>query len=281
MGAFGLSFGKKKQTVDSTTGVNKQEATTQATSGTRATTGTTSTTQNNNTTGSTTGQQTNTNTGQQTNVNQSQQVTSSYNAPILAALEQAVSGMFGGSTTRTPVTNFNADQFVQDQVARANVDINSGLESNINQLIHNVGGTAANNSMTALLANRLQNDAAGQRAGVRSEAVGQAQTIQRENALAANQVTGTDQAFLGNLLQALKGGVTASTGAESQQTQQTQTGTTTTAEQSAQQQSGTQVQQQNIVELLSQLLNGITNTTGTEKVDATTKEKGGGFSLAL
>ncbi len=282
MAAFGLSFGKKKTAQNSTTDVNKTESTSQNTAGTRATTGTTSTNQNTSTTGQSTGQSLSTTTGVQSTQGQTNQTTTSFGAQTLGALEQVVNQLFGSTQQKANVGgNFDPAQFVADQVAAATSDINAGLEDNVNQLATKVGGAGDANSMTALLASRLNNDAAAERAGVRAQATQTAQGITRDNALAGNQIDATGQAFLGNLLNALKGGQQTTTGTETQVQNTAQQQATQQSEQQSQQQQSSQVQTQNLLEALTQLLTGNTTTVGTEAVDATTKQKGGGFSLGI
>lgn len=287
--AFGLSFGSKKKTTDTTSTVDKTDTTnqTQSQSGSQTSTGSSQSTGSQ--TGQSTGQQATTNIGTSqttgTTTGQTTQTTSAFSDSTLGAIEKAVGDLFGSVGGKSPISAFDAGSFIDSGVTAAQSDINAGLESNINQLITNTGGTAGTNSMTALLSNRLRNDAAAEVAGVRANLTSQAEEIQRNNALADNTITATDQGFLGQLLGALKGGTVTTTGTESQQTSQNQQtqqeGTGRTSEQNAQQTSQQSTQTQELLSQLTQLLQGTTRTQGTE--NSTTKEKsgGGGFSLGF
>lgn len=287
--AFGLSFGSKKNTTKSTSNVDKTETTNQTQTGTQSQTGTTNQSSTGTQTGQSQGSQVTTNLGTTSTTGQTtgttQQTTSAFSDSTLGAIESAVQNLFGTVGSRAPISAFDAGSFVDSGVKAAQADINAGLESNINQLITNTGGTAGTNSMTALLSNRLRNDAASEVAGVRANLTSQAEEIARNNALADNTLTATDQGFLGNLLSALKGGTVTTTGTESQQTSQQQAtqqeGTGRTSEQTAQQNSQQSTQTQELLSQLTQLLQGTTNTKGTESTTATNKSSGGGFSLGF
>lgn len=287
--AFGLSFGSKKNTTKGTSEIDKTEVTNQQQTGTQSSSGTTQSSSTGQSSGSTVGQQTSSQTGTNkttgTQTGTTQQTTSAFSDSTLGAIEKAVSDLFGKVGGAAPVSAFDKDSFISDTVGSASADINAGLESNVNQLITNLGGTASTNSMGALLTNRLRNDAAAEVAGVRANATTQAEEIARNNALASSQIAGQDQSFLGQLLGALKGGQITTTGTESTTTatdQQTQnTGTTNTAEQTQQQQSQQTTQTQQLIEMMSQLLSGTTNTKGTENTTQTNKSSGGGFSLGF
>jgi hypothetical protein len=287
--AFGLSFGSKKQKTNQTSTVDKAESTNQQQSGTTSSSSTANSLTTGQSSGSTVGQQTTSQTGTNkttgTQTGQSTQTTSAFSASTLGAIEKAVGDLFGKVGGTTPISAFDKEAFISNTVGKAASDIGAGLESNVNQLITNLGGTAGTNSMGALLTNRLRNDAAAEVAGVRATTTAQAEEIARSNALAGSQIAGQDQGFLGQLLGALKGGVTTTTGTESTQTaqdQQTQnTGTSNTAERTSQQQSQQSTQTQQLIEMMSQLLSGTTNTKGTENVKGTGKSGGGGFSIGL
>jgi len=287
--SFGLSFGSKKQKTDQTSTVDKTEMTNQSQTGTNTSSGSSASSSSGQTQGTTVGQQatsqtgTNKTSGSQTGV--TQQTTSAFSDSTLGAIEKAVSDLFGKVGGSAPVSAFDKESFIADTVGGASSNINADLESNVNQLVTNLGGTASTNSMGALLTNRLRNDAAAEIAGVRGIATTQAEEIARNNALAGSQIAGQDQSLLGQLLGALKGGVTTTTGTESvatAQDQQTQnTGTANTTEQQRQQQSQQTTQTQQLIEMMSQLLSGTTNTKGTEHTVGTTSSGGGGFSLGF
>lgn len=287
--AFGLSFGTKKQTTDSTSNINKTENTNQQQTGTNTSSGTSTSNSNSSGTSSTVGQQTTSQTGSQqttgTQTGTTKQTTSAFSDSTLSAIEKAVGDLFGKVGGGAPISAFNKEGFIADGVGAATRDILSGLDSNVNQLTTNLGGTSGSNSMAALLENRMRGDAAAEVQGVRTNLTAQAEQIARDNILAQTQVAGQDQGFLGNLLAALKGGQVTTTGTESSTTAQNQTnqtsGTQTNSEQTQQQQTQQQVQTQQLIEMMEQLLKGTTNTVGTETTKGTTKQSGGGFSLAL
>lgn len=284
---LGLSFGKKKVNTNQTTTLARDEVTTQNQTQNQSQTGTTTSSSTGTQTGSSVGSQTSTNIGTNrtsgTMTGQSTQTTRAFSDPTLAAIEGAVQNLFGTVGRGAATSNFDPAAFVRDGVAAVQSEVNSGLESNINQLVSNLGGATDNNSMAALLSNRMRNDAAAQVAGVRANLTGQAEEIQRNNAIAGSQIKSVDQNFLGNLLQALKGGQVTTTGTESQQTaqnQQTQQeGGIRSTEQTAQQSSQQSTQVQELLSQLSQLINGTTSTRGTENVKGTQTSKGGGISL--
>lgn len=286
---FGLSFGSRTNRTNSTTDVDRTESTNQNQSSNRSSTGISTSNSLSNATGSTTGTQssatsgTNQTTG--TTAGTTRQTTSAFSDPILQGIERVATQMFGQVGGRPTLSNFDAESFVEQGSAAANSEIQAGLESTLNQLTTNTGGAAGNNSMTSILGNRLRNDAAAQRAGVRANLTSQAEGIKRDNSLASNTIAATDQGFLGQILSVLKGGTVTTTGEETQQmsqNQQTQQiNDTRTAEQTSQQTQQQQQQTQALLESLQQILSGTTNTTGTESTQATNRSSGGGFSLGL
>lgn len=281
--AFGISFGKNKQSGTSTTNVNKTETTNQQQTGTKSSSGTSSTTGTSTTQSGQTSnvsERTNqTNTGTQN----TQQTTTQFSEPVLSTLESAVQNLFGGlsSSPSQMDDNFDADEFVSSGVEAAQSRVNSDLENTLNSMFDQFGGRDDQNSMAALLANRARADAAASVAGVRSNLEGQAQEIERQRFLANLQGVGQQEGFLSQVLGALKGGRAA--GSSATQTAEekagtsagtnTQTGTSSTAT--------SQQQVQNLVEALSQLLSGTTQTTGTEQTNQKTKSGGFGFGLSF
>lgn len=287
--AFGLSFGKKRQKIDQTVNVDRTDFTSQNQSGVTSSSGVTQQNMSGSSSGSTTGQQTSSQTGTNlmtgTTQGTTQQTTSAFSDSTLGGIEAAVANLFKTTGNKTPVSSFDPTAFVRDGVAAMRSEVDSGLDADINGLMHGIGGTSGSNSMAALLAGKLRNEGAAKVAGTRSALTGQAEEIARANALAGSQVAGQDQNFLAQLLGALKGGVTTTTGVESQQTSQNQqtqnTGTTNTAEQTQQQQQQQQTQTQQLIEMMNQLLSGTNRTVGTERTQGTTTSSGGGISLAM
>jgi hypothetical protein len=287
--ALGLSFGKKTNKTNSTTTVDKTESTAQQQTSDKASTQTTQSAATQQAASATQGQQATQQSGASqtsgTQTGTTTQTTSAFGSNILGGIEQAVNSLFERTSTPLSSSNFDARSFIDEGVQAAASDINSGLEGDINTLVTGLGGSTGNNSMSALLANRLRGDAASKLAGIKSGLTGQAEEILRNNAVASSQVASVDQNFLGNLLSALKGGQVTTTGTESvatTQNQQTQSiGSAQTSEQSQSQQASQQIQTQQLLEQLTQLLSGTTTTTGTENTKGTTKQSGGGFSLGL
>lgn len=289
--ALGLSFGTNKTKTNQTSTVDKTETTNQVQDGTKSSTGTTSTTGSTSQTGTTTGsqQQSSTTDTKQTGTTtgQTSQSSSLFSDPVLSSLEDAVQALLGQTMggVKTTVGDFDPMSFVQNGLAAARSTAEGDLASQINQTISATGGSTSNNSMAALLANRLRTDTASQLAGVEANLNSQAQSIVRDNTLAANTIDATQQGFIANLLSALKGGTATQTGTEAQQTatsgSQQNTGATATSEQSSQQQNTQSTQTTQMLEIIQQLLSGTTRTQGTETTTGTTSKSGGGLSLSL
>lgn len=290
---FGLSFGKKKQSSTTQSTLTKNETTNQQQTSDKASTSTqTGTTAQQ---GSATGQSSTTQQDlqQQQSVKGSsgQQTTQLFSDQALGGLEAAVQSLFGGVDRSANVTGraidalqgFDAEGYVDSSVRAASASEQSGLDQIFGGISDKIGSSLGNNSMAALLAARAQGDSAARIEGVRAEATGRAQEINRSNQLGAVQAAQAENAALNEFLATLKGGtgVTSTTGTETAQgtTSGSQTGTTNTAEQNqqtAQTSSVTQLQ-----ELLSQLLTGTTATVGTEDSKTKGKTSGGGFSLGI
>src|SRR3990167_7639766 len=297
--AFGLSFGKKKQSSSTQGTATKNETVDQmqSTDSSTATTGTQNTTQTSSNLSqgtSATSQQTD-----QSTVGTSQQqqagTTKSFSDQTLQGLDQVVSNLlssvFGPGGDRAAVQeslagmgSFNADEFVTQAVNAAASRQQSSMEEALGSLFSNIGGTSGTNSAAALLENRMASDANAALQGVASQAAETAQGI------AGNRV-GTTASALGSvgsgplaaLLAQLKGGVTETTQQAVEQTQQqqagTNVGTTQTTEQSTQQQKTQTETMQLVNQLMQQILKGTTSTVATE--DSTTKGKSGGFGASL
>ena len=159
--------------------------------------------------------------------------------------------------------------------------VSSDLESSLNSMFDNFGGRDDQNSMATLLANRTRSDAGASLAGTRASLEGQANDIERSNYTANLAGEGQQQQYLAQVLSALKGGTTSTTGAVN--TAEQQAGTSSQAGNQAttgsEQATTNQTQVQNLVEALSQILSGTTHTVGTE--DSKNSSMGGGMSLGL
>lgn len=291
--AFGISVGGNKSNSKGTQSVDSTVTQNQSTTGNNSSTGTTSTSGSTTQTGSTTGtsnqatsgttNQTGTSTGKGT------QSTSLFSSDVLGGIEGAVKSLFGAlggpaKIDAASLTGFDPTAYVANGMKAAEATTRTGLDEAIGTLNDSVGGTAGTNSAIALLQQRLNSDASANLAGVRGNLTGQAEQINRENVLAGNAINSTSQQFLATLLDVLKGGVATSTTAE-QQSQSTAGNTTgmsagTTSENSSQAQNTQSTQMQTLMEQISQLLAGTTNTKGTQVTTETGTKVGGGVSYS-
>lgn len=296
---IGLSFGKKKSTETRDTSINKTETGLQNTN--QTTTG--------KTTGSetTTSNQTNTSTGNTTTTNrddtrsnaQTTQTqtgrTSNLSAGLVSGIEGGISSLLSdvlGSDRAATMSSlaglqdFDIGSFVDGIMGDATQRINRNLQGSVNSLASQVGGTAGENSNVAILTQQLAGDAAGQLAGIRSQAVGQGQDILRGNAQTIAQTLGiTGANLLPQLIDSIKGGQVTTEGTAVGS--ETRANTGQSSSQTAANESSTQTgsTQTNSVQEMSQLVAGIIsslmNTQGTESSKGTNKSSGGGFSLGL
>ena len=290
---LGLSFGKNKTKTNSTSTVDKTEDTNQVQTGTQSqsTTGSSSTTQSqtNNQSGATTSEQIGS-TSQNTTGQTSQSGASTlFSDQVLSGLEgystNALGNLWNQGAIDTSALNFDSQAFVNNGMAAATTRVNNQVENDMNGLFDAIGGTSGGNTMAALLASRLQGDAAANLAGTQAQLTGQANEITRQNLATEMASRGQEQSFVSQLFDALKGGsaTTAQVGTSAEQTagktQQIGTGTETQTGTST----GTSntVTQQDVLTALEQLLNGTTHTVGTENTKGTQKQSGGGFGLSL
>lgn len=292
--AFGLSFGKNKQKVNTTTTTDQLQTqnqlgvtdTAQTEAQSSFTQGLTDTISQ----GSTTGQQATTTqqatTGRETQAGK----TSLFSDAVLASLQNSSLGALDkvagqGSIDVSGVQNFDSQQFIADAVARATAASGVVRDTSTNSLFDSIGGTAKGNTMAALLDQQLAMQQEGAVAGARNEAASTAAGIQRSNIQAELGVQGQEQGLMNSLLSLLRGGEQLTEAASASEGSQTGGSSSTSAEQ--QQQSSAQATQQqtdsisSLVSLISQLVQGTTQITGTENTKGTTTKKGGGFSLSL
>lgn len=277
---FGFSFGKNKQTTNET--ATKNESTTQQQTGTNTTTTSGTSTSTGTTAGSSTGTSTTT---QSTTGSQSQtQTGSSFGAGTLNAINQNVGAfidrILGGNAGGAAISelgSFDPEAFIASTMQAARFQANEQLGESIRGVTSMTGGDASENSATALLANRMENATGASLAGVQANAVKTAQDILTQRSQAMTGAAGTEQNALAQILNAIKGGETTgtSTGVNDQST----TGTTNTSEQNQQTQNQQTQTTQTALEIINQLLQGTTNSTGTSK--GTTTKSGGGISLSL
>lgn len=294
--AFGISFGKKKGSTTQNTSTDVKE--TSQTQQSQATTGSTKT--NTSQTGSTT----NTSQGLSSSdkvdrTNQSQSgtttttgTTTTLDQGIQDQLKGALGGLLGGLGDSSAIAgaannllNFDSQSFIEDTVRSATVRGEQTLQENNSALGSAIGGTASDNSMAALLAQRGSNDLAASLAGVRAQATQTAADISRGNVQAASAVNQAQTGSLAAIGELLKG-ATTTTNQQSLEEQiaalvGSQTGNTRTNESSA----GTSQQNSSSDQLVQELINALSNTNsqkvGTENIKGTTKTGGGGFSLGL
>jgi hypothetical protein len=279
--AFGISFGKKKESGTQATQVAKTEATNQTQTGSQNVSGTTNTTGTSATQTTQTGAQQTSNQQATTGSQTQQQQSTQFSEPVLGALENTVNALLGGIPTQPAQMQgtFDHNAFVSQGTEAAASRIQGDLESTLNSMFDNFGGRDDQNSMAALLANRTRGDAAAQVAGINASLEAQAQDIDKNRFLANLQGTGQQEGFLTQILDALKGGRASATGA-TQTAENTAGGT-----QAATQQSGTSTTQQSQSEVMNQItqllqqLTGTTTTAGTE--NSKTTGKSGGFGLGL
>lgn len=285
--AFGLSFGKKKESAAYNKLLSQTEVGTESQTSNKAgtTTGTQSTSQQGQTSTSQTqsqAQQGATNTsGSQ--VGTQQQVTQNFSDRTLGGLEDTVGALFGNSslTSIRPTSDFNVKDFIANGLEAARANAQQQLETGSNQLYDSIGGRQ--NSMAQLLQDRLFNDTNASLAGTEADLTAKGEEIQRQNTLTGVQVANNGQDFLVNLLNALKGGVSGTTGTSQTATSEagtsSQTGTGTTTGQESVSQTGQTSSVESVVEAIAQLLNSNKQTNGTES--GTSKGKVSGFGASL
>lgn len=296
---LGLSFGKKKQTSNNKTEIDKLETAlsneSKNTTGTRNTTSSSTTTGNQTTTGTTTGSST-MNQQQADRGTQSQTgTTTTLGADVQAGLSNAVKSLLAGGVNDANIANisnmiagrsgFNADQFVADTVLGARTRGEQTLQETNAARESAIGGTAGTNSMAALLANRGRNDLEANIAQITAATQAQAQGIVNQNLAAAVGAQGSLSEQAAGLGQTLKGATT--TVDQKTLTDQLSQLLGTQTQQTAMNQNVASSQTQNTAttELLSEILNAITSgtnrTVGTETSKGVNKISGGGASLSL
>lgn len=290
---LGLSFGKKKQSGTTASTVTKDEQTSQQQDSTKASTQTG--TQSTNTTGLSLGSTTNAATQTQaeagTKTTAGTTSTSAFSQDVLAGLEGLVSGLTAGSGKTAGVVDnavkslqeFDPNSYVDSSVSAAMASEASGLDQIFGGLSDQIGSGLGNNSMATLLAARAQGDSTARIEGVRANATAEAQKINQGNQAGAVSAAQSQNQVLTQFLDALKGGNTTTVQNVGETTAGTTTGssnaTGTTSEQNSQQSQTSSTQQ--LLETLSQLLTGNTQSTGTENSKTTGKTAGGGLSLSL
>jgi len=296
---FGISFGSKTQNTNSNTTMKKDETGTQSqltnTQGTQ--TGSTST---QGTQSQSTAQQTNQNqsTAQQTSGSETGRQTSTttslgadVTAQITDSLKSILSGGVNGSNIASianmisGASGFNADAMVRGIVTGARNTGEQQLQESQSARESQIGGTAGTNSMAALLANRGRNDLEANLAAIEGQAVAQSQQIANQNLSTAVGAQGSLVEQGSQLGSVLKGATTTSdVSTLTNQLQELLGQTGTTGSQTGQSNTQSSEQQQSI-QLISQLVDALTNqtssTVGYENTVGKVKSSGGGVSLSL
>lgn len=294
---FGLSFGAKKSKGTQNTTIDKTEVTsgTQSQATTGVTQGATNTSQQGSvsTDGS---QQTSQNTNQQQNQTETGRTTgtvSSLSGDVQSSLSDTVKRILGGGVNDANIaklsnaiggaTDFNADQFVRDNVLAARTRGEQGLQENVSARQGQIGGTAATNSMAALLAQRGRNDLEANIAGISASSRATAEEIQNKNLSTA---VGAQQSLTSQgigLADVLKGATTTTDMSTLSEQLNQLLGTTSGDTKTSENQASTQNQQTQTLQIINELVNALTNQTvktdGTEKVKSTGKSIGGGVSV--
>lgn len=297
--AFGISFGKKgASTTTNTTGTKNETvfgSQTQNTSSSNAT----SQSGTSQSSASQTGQQTQTQSGTQTNTGtETGKVTSTtqtLGSDIQAQLSESIKKLLGGggidATTSAVdksvgvLSSFDANGYAKSVTDSARYSGEQALQEQTSSYNSAIGGTAATNSMAALLANRGRNDLEASLAKVGNEATATAQGIQSANLGAVTSAQSSLTAQAQALAETLKGASTTTDQTtltnQIQQLLNQQTDQTASAQQSQETQATQQQSLSLISELVKALTNQTTNTVATEASKSNTKQSGGGFSLGL
>jgi hypothetical protein len=286
---FGISFGSKKTSGSTKSTLTKDETTEQAQTSLKDSASTSTESGSTSSTSAGTSSTTQAGTTSSNKDSLTNAVSQLFSGGVLTGLESTVTDLLGASdqsgnvvdTAIQKLNGFDAAGYVDSSVKAATSTQQQNLDQIFGSLQDNIGSGIENNSMAMLLANRANNDSASAIEGVRANATATAEQIQRENQMGAVGAAGSQNQFLGQLLDALKGGqaTQTQTGTESGTGTTGTSGTTNTAESSSQQ-TQTQATTQ-LVEALAQLLSGTTHSVGTENTKTTGKTKGGGLSLSL
>lgn len=212
---------------------------TQTQSSTGSSTSTGSTTQ----TGRTTGRESSSTVGTTTN----------YSSDVLASLDSILTqqmGAGGGVGSAQQATDalssrlqqlqasasqpaFDVNGYVSGITAAATAATQNDLDSRINSILSATGSSESGNSMSALLGNKLRNDAAANLAGISSNARAQGEQIRMTQEQSTTgqigELSGGMMANLTNLLGAARGGQQQTVGAATTASTQDQTQSGTTA----------------------------------------------------
>lgn len=296
---FGLSFGKKKTSSSSSTNTNLTENTnqsqSQSTAGSTQTTSQTSGTTSQNTTGVTSSDQVNRSNQSTTGSTTQTGTTTTLGQGIQDQLESALGGLLSGgfgnenqaaiSAASRSLLDFDPVSFVNDSVAAARNRGEQTLQETNSGIANAIGGTAADNTMATLLAQRGSNDLAATLAGVRANATQTAAEIARGNVATAQGVSQGAASTIGAIGDLLKGATTTTSQQSLEEQIAALVGSQTGAQRTNESATGTSTQNQVTSQLIQEIINAIsqTNTTkvGTEASTGTEKKGGGGISIGI
>lgn len=294
---IGLSFGSKKQSTSGTSNVDK----TIDTSGSQQTNTQTQGQTNTSTIGTTNTSNLTQGTSQQTqdqqNVGQTTGRTTgtvtTLGQDVQDALAERIKSILAGGITEQSMSainqgiqgnaNFDVSSFVNGIVGSARNRGEQTLQEQNSAFAARAGGTAATNSMAALLAQRGRNDLEANLAGIAAQATAQGEGI-RQSGLSSsvNALTGT-AGIASGLASALKGGTTTTdmTSLTDEISQLIGKTGSTSSESSVGTQQQAQTSQTN--QLLQEIANVLTQQQQKETGTETTTQKGksGGFGLSL
>ena len=177
---------------------------------------------------------------------------------------------------------FDKESFVNSAVKQAEGFQATRLDELLGSAFNSIGGTDATNSMAALLSERARNDASANVAGVRVNAQQTAEEIARQNLSVASGVSAqSNSGFLTDLINAIKGGQTqtsqAESGTDSASANTTSTGSTSASESS----SGTSAQQSVSLETVASLVNSLLNSQTDTTLKEVVKAKGSSLGVSL
>lgn len=291
---LGISFGRRRQSTDSTRTTNQTQTQNQSALTNQqqeqiqssVSTALGQSTETTDTRSQQAGTSAATTQGSQTQRGQTQ----TFSDTVLSALESAGLGALGrtsaaGRVDTSALRNFDMGQFIADAVNQAAAGASQSRGIAQGGMFDSLGGTSRGNTMAALLDQQLGIQEAAAVAGARNQATAQAMEILRQNLGTEMASVGQDQGFMTQLLGLLQGGRQITTGEmASTQAQQTQDQRIAAQQQTEQEMQLQQQQQQQITQLTSliaQLVRGTTNTVGTETERSTTRQSGGGIGLQL
>lgn len=298
---FGLSFGASHDSSKSTSNVTKDETGSQvgneftlgSKTGTQSTTGSTTNTAAGTSTTTGTSNQATTQTGTQqqtgTTRNLSAETTGGLEGAVHALLTQILDPKVGDRAMLTrglgAMGDFNVDEYVNGTLQAAKATQGTKLDEILGSIFSRGGSAEGNNSMETLLANRARGDAAANLAGVEAQARGAGAQIAQGGVNAISTAMAAASAQLPAILNALKGATTtteqSSLLSQIEKLVGAQGSQTATTEASAQQTAGQQTSAETLAQLISNIVNTQSHTTGTETTKGSNTKIGGGLSLSI